>query len=102
MVPIGAALHARGPERDADSALRPFLWFCFMSETRAVLGSASEERGGKKTFLDLGLGSALCLMLWQRAGSLQSELCSRLWARSAALKSPGFPAVPKPSDLVAV
>lgn len=44
VVLIRVVLHAHGPERDADSALSPFLRFCFKSDMRALLGSALEER----------------------------------------------------------
>ena len=100
VVLIRVALHVHKPDKDADSALGPFLWFCFMFDMWAPVGSALEE---SKHFLVLclGLGSLLCLMQWQYVGSLQSEhaLCSR---RGRPLKAPDRPAVLKPSSLVAV
>ncbi|KAA8585186.1 hypothetical protein FQN60_003880 [Etheostoma spectabile] len=40
VVLIRVVLHVHGPERDADSALSPFLWFCFMSDIAPSNSSA--------------------------------------------------------------
>lgn len=37
-------VHVHGPARDADSTLGPFLWFCFMSDMRAPLGSGGRKK----------------------------------------------------------
>lgn len=68
VVLIRAALHVHGPERDADSALSPFLWFCFMSDMWALLASALVER---KNTAGFSAGLWAFLMLRPHAGSLQ-------------------------------